>query len=108
MGLQISTPKNYIFDVWRKIKDFYFLGKNSIDVNNKDSVEALINVYTDRSFSYSSFQTALFHNLKGHNSIWFYLFRYEGQYSYGNIFAATNETLPFNWGINSFIISFEV
>lgn len=40
----------------------------------------------------------MLHAAKGHSPIWFYQFAYKGEYSYGNLFAATNETIDFEWG----------
>ncbi|KAJ8972498.1 hypothetical protein NQ317_012715 [Molorchus minor] len=57
-------------------------------------------LYTDRAFAYSSYQAGLFHNFQGHNDIWFYNFNYSGQYSYGDIFAATKEDIDYEWGVS--------
>lgn len=51
----------------------------------------------------------MFHHLQGHKDIWFYEFDYRGQYSYGDVFAATDEDGPipgFKWGTLRIYISF--
>jgi hypothetical protein len=44
MALFMSTPKEKIQVVWKKIRDYYFEGQNSVDVNNSKSIQGLINV----------------------------------------------------------------
>jgi carboxylesterase type B len=100
MALFMSTPKEKIQVVWKKIRDYYFEGQNSVDVNNSKSIQGLINLYTDRSFAYTLFQTALLHLQKGHKQLWFYNFRYKGQYSYRQLFAATSENINYEWGVS--------
>ncbi|KAJ8963816.1 hypothetical protein NQ314_005358 [Rhamnusium bicolor] len=101
IALPMSTPSHNISNIWTKIKNFYFTGKGAVNITDLYSVKSFINLYSDRSFGYSSYQAALFHNLKGHEDIWFYYFNYTGQYSYGNVFAATNEDIKFDWELKN-------
>ncbi|RZC42269.1 COesterase and/or Abhydrolase 3 domain containing protein, partial [Asbolus verrucosus] len=98
-ALFMSTPKEKIQIVWEKIKNYYFGGENSIDLNNNKTIQGLINLYTDRAFAYSLFQTALLHSHKGHTPLWLYNFKYRGQYSYGELFAASQENINYKWGV---------
>lgn len=41
----------------------------------------------------------MLHSAKQHLPIWLYNFAYKGQYTYGDLFAATNTNIDFNWGI---------
>ncbi|CAH0557020.1 unnamed protein product [Brassicogethes aeneus] len=100
MALQLSVPKKELLITWEKIKGFYFRGKSHIDISNPESVKSLIDLYTDRSFAYSMYQSALYHKYHGHDKIWFYNFNYKGENSYGDAFAATNETLNYSWGVS--------
>ncbi|XP_018575849.1 venom carboxylesterase-6-like isoform X2 [Anoplophora glabripennis] len=100
IALSMSTPSSNVSRIWTKIKEFYFRGTKEINITDPYNVKALIDLYSDRSFSYSTYQAALFHNLKGHKDIWFYNFNYTGQYSYGDVFAATNENINYDWGVS--------
>ncbi|KAJ8920753.1 hypothetical protein NQ315_004893, partial [Exocentrus adspersus] len=100
IALSMSTPYHNVSKIWNKIKEFYFKGKHDVNVTDPENMKALINLYSDRSFIYSTYQAALFHNLKGHENIWFYNFNYTGQYSYGDIFAATDENINYDWGVS--------
>lgn len=55
-------------------------------------------LYSDRSFIYGSYQSALLHAWQGFNEVWFYNFNYRGEYSYGDLYAATTENINFTWG----------
>lgn len=78
----------------------YFGGKKLIDVNNPDSVQAFIDLYTDRAFAYPFYQSVMLRSAKGHKPIWVYNFNYRGQYSYGDYFATTEKDINFNWGVS--------
>nr|BAE94685.1 juvenile hormone esterase [Psacothea hilaris] len=100
IALSMSTPSSNISRIWSKIKEYYFKSLHEINITEPRNMKALINLYSDRSFSYSTYQAALFHNLKGHDDIWFYNFNYTGQYSYGDVFAATKEDINYDWGVS--------
>lgn len=54
MALFMSTPKEKIQVVWKKIRDYYFEGQNSVDVNNSKSIQGLINVmFLPQAFIFS-------------------------------------------------------
>lgn len=42
----------------------------------------------------------MLHSAMGHNPVWFYNFRYRGEYSYGDLFAGTDNNVDFNWGVS--------
>ncbi|CAH0557021.1 unnamed protein product [Brassicogethes aeneus] len=78
----------------------YMQGKCFADIHDPKSIKGLIDLYTDRSFAYGSYQTAMLHSAMGHSPIWHYNFNYKGQYTFGDLFAATNETVNFDWGVS--------
>ncbi|KAB0797635.1 hypothetical protein PPYR_08628 [Photinus pyralis] len=98
-ALSLSIPDDNVKNVLNKINDFY-IGTNFINITQPESVQGFIDLYSDRSFVYGSYQSALLHAWKGHTPIWFYNFAYKGQNSYEPNFAATNEEIPFKWGIS--------
>ncbi|CAH1977449.1 unnamed protein product [Acanthoscelides obtectus] len=101
MGLILSIDKEKIPGVWSKIKDFYLEGGHEIDVSNFYTLKGFTDMYSDRAFSYSVYQAALFHNFQGHENMWFYNFNYSGQYSYAQVWAATDEDVAgFYWGVS--------
>lgn len=97
MLISASVPENLVMDTWKNLTDFY-IGGNSVSASNPSQIQGFINIYTDRSFIHGSYQTALLHSFKGHRPIYVYNFGYRGELSYGDVFAATNETVNFNWG----------
>lgn len=99
IGLSLSVPADDIKEVWNKINDFY-IGNEFINITERENVQGFIDLFSDRSFIYGSYQSALLHAWKGHTPIWFYNFAYKGQHSYEKHFAATSEEIPFNWGIS--------
>lgn len=58
----------------------------------------LLQLYSDRSFIYGSYQSAVIHSMKGHKPIWFYSFEYKGLNTYGDLFAGTTDNIDFDWG----------
>ncbi|KAH0809612.1 hypothetical protein GEV33_013180 [Tenebrio molitor] len=99
LALQVSVGENTT-SLYDNMINFYLGGKSSIDVNDPKSVQGFIDLYTDRSFTYGTYQTAILQSQKGHTPIWMYNFDYRGQYSYGDQFAATTDDINFNWGVS--------
>ncbi|KAF2888376.1 hypothetical protein ILUMI_17796 [Ignelater luminosus] len=99
MGLQLSLDYQHIPHNWNKIAKTFLKG-DSINVNSIESVQGFIDLYSDRVFNYAAYQSALLHAKNGHNPIWFYNFAYRGRYSYGDLFAATEEKISFAWGVS--------
>jgi juvenile-hormone esterase len=99
LALQVSVGENTT-SLYDNMINFYLGGKSSIDVNDPKSVQGFIDLYTDRSFTYGTYQTAILQSQKGHTPIWMYNFDYRGQYSYGDQFAATTNDINFNWGVS--------
>ncbi|KAJ8954409.1 hypothetical protein NQ318_011083 [Aromia moschata] len=92
-----KQPIDYI-----RNKEFYnvpwILGV--VDSEGLIRAERILKLYSDRSFTYSIYQTALFHSIQGQENLWFYYFNYSGQYSYGNAFAATDNNINYDWGVS--------
>ncbi|KAF2893773.1 hypothetical protein ILUMI_12402 [Ignelater luminosus] len=98
LGIALSVPEGDVMTVWKNVTS-YFLQADNVNVSNPDSVQGFINLYSDRSFKYGSYQSALLHAWKGLNDVWFYNFNYRGEYSYGDVYAATKENINFTWGV---------
>nr|WCC58156.1 carboxylesterase [Pharsalia antennata] len=98
--LYLSVSATDPQSLYSNLTEYYLRNKSYVDVFNPESVQGFINMYTDRSFSYSSYQSAVLHSTKGHRPIWFYNFDYRGLYSYGDLFAATLENINFDWGVS--------
>ncbi|KAF5277750.1 hypothetical protein FQR65_LT03730 [Abscondita terminalis] len=99
LGIGLSVPPDQVSSVWNRITN-YFIGDNYVNVTEPEDVQGFINLYSDRAFTYGSYQSALLHAWRGHSPVWFYNFAYKGEYSYENHFAATQETINFNWGVS--------
>ncbi|GJQ67385.1 hypothetical protein Trydic_g8268 [Trypoxylus dichotomus] len=100
LALQFSVTEEDMFSTWVKIKEFYFQNKDIIDITVPESIQGLINVYSDRAFLYPAYQTSLLHMHKGHENVWFYYFDYKGNRTYGDVFAATENQIDFQWGVS--------
>nr|CAH7751053.1 unnamed protein product [Callosobruchus chinensis] len=101
MGLELSIDKDKIPELWSQIKEFYLEGRNEINISDFNGLNEFTDLYSDRAFSYLVNQAALFHNLQGHENIWFYNFNYSGQYSYAQVWAATTENIDgYYWGVS--------
>ncbi|KAF5281266.1 hypothetical protein FQA39_LY05152 [Lamprigera yunnana] len=98
LGIGLSTSQEEINYVWSRIED-YLVGQNFVDVTNQKSVQGFTDIYSDRFFVYGSYQSALLHAWKGNSTLWFYHFSYRGEYTFLPYFAATTETIDFDWGI---------
>ncbi|KAJ8920752.1 hypothetical protein NQ315_004892 [Exocentrus adspersus] len=96
LPLSTANPLGLYNDVIKK----YLQNRQYIDVSDPESIQGLINIYTDRSFTYSSYQTAVIHAMKSEKPIWFYNFNYRGRYTYGEYFAGTSEDVNFSWGVS--------
>lgn len=57
-------------------------------------------MYSDRTFVYGLHQAALLHTRASNQKVWVYSFGYRGEYSYGDVFAATKETIGYDLGKN--------
>lgn len=55
-------------------------------------------MYSDRSFVYGIYQTALLQSATAAGQIWLYNFNYRGKDSYGDYFATTKDDINFKWG----------
>ncbi|KAK9872877.1 hypothetical protein WA026_020229 [Henosepilachna vigintioctopunctata] len=92
MMLSNSAPNHKIPPLWEKIKSFYFKESDDENPAKYKTMRGLIDLYTDRAFHYSTYQSTLLHSVQGHNPIWFYKFNYRGQYTYKTLFSGVNET----------------
>ncbi|KRT80422.1 hydrolase [Oryctes borbonicus] len=100
LSLELSVADGNISSTWASIKEFYLLDNDEINVTNPESIQGLINLYSDRGFFYPAYQTSLIHKHNGHENVWFYYFDYRGNPSYGELFAATDNQVPFQWGVS--------
>nr|CAI5853293.1 unnamed protein product [Callosobruchus analis] len=101
MGLELSVEKRKVPETWSRIKEFYLEGRSQINVSDFKGLSEFTDLYSDRAFSYSVYQAALFHNFQGHENIWYYNFNYSGQYSYAQVWAATTENIDgYYWGVS--------
>ncbi|KAI4466364.1 carboxylesterase [Holotrichia oblita] len=98
--LRLSVSDEDLPTTWAKIKAFYFSNDDKINVTNPESIQGLIDVYSDRGFLYPSYQASLLHKHKGHSNVWFYYFDYKGNQSFGEAFAATENEVDFDWGVS--------
>ncbi|XP_019876460.2 juvenile hormone esterase-like [Aethina tumida] len=98
-AFKMSVFDKDIPEIWPKVRRYYFQN-GAVDFNKTEHVQGLIDLYTDRAFAYSSYQAALYHKYFNHKDIWFYNFDYKGTFSYGEPFAGTNETFPYQWGVS--------
>ncbi|XP_018575847.1 esterase E4-like [Anoplophora glabripennis] len=98
--LLLSASTTNPQSLYNDITEYFLNNKSYVDVSDAQSVQGLINLYTDRAFSYSTYQSAVLQSTKGHQPIWFYNFDYRGLYSYGNLFSATLEDINFDWGVS--------
>ncbi|XP_017772304.1 PREDICTED: venom carboxylesterase-6-like [Nicrophorus vespilloides] len=96
--LKSASEKNEDY-LCNELIDFYLDGQHFINVNNTRNVQQLINLYTDRGFAYGAYQSVLLQSRKSLNPIWLYNFNYRGKFTYGDVFAATNENIDFQWGV---------
>ncbi|KAF2893771.1 hypothetical protein ILUMI_12400, partial [Ignelater luminosus] len=93
-----SVPEEDVNAIWKNITD-YFLQADYVNVTNPTSVQGFIDLFSDRNIVYASYQSALLHAWKGLNDVWFYNFNYRGEYTYGDLYAATTENINFTWGV---------
>ncbi|RZC40159.1 juvenile hormone esterase [Asbolus verrucosus] len=98
LALQLSVVNTT--DLFKNLTNFYLGGNTFIDINNTTSVQGFINLYSDRSFTYGTFQSVILQSQKLHRPIWLYNFNYKGQYTYGDPFAATTNKINFTWGVS--------
>ncbi|XP_076260234.1 juvenile hormone esterase-like [Rhynchophorus ferrugineus] len=96
LALTVSTTDSTT--LYSNISNFYFGGQNKIDINNPNSIQGLIDVYSDRSFIYPLYQSLLLHLYHKHNPIYLYSFEYKGEYTYGDVFSFTTNDISFSWG----------
>lgn len=99
LGIALSVLPTQVTPVWNEITS-YFIGDNYVNVTEPEDVQGFIDIYSDRSFIYGTYQSVLMHAWRGHSPVWFYNFAYRGEYSYEDHFAATQETINFNWGVS--------
>ncbi|XP_066262462.1 juvenile hormone esterase-like [Euwallacea similis] len=91
---QLSTTDVKL--LYETVLSFYFKGEETVD--NRDTIEGLVNLYSDRTFMYPMFQSLGVHLRQAHTPIYLYSFEYEGKNSYLPWFSNTNETVDFHWG----------
>ncbi|XP_030753381.1 venom carboxylesterase-6-like [Sitophilus oryzae] len=97
LALSLSTQD--VEGLYKNISQFYFDSGNTINANNPDSVQGLVDVYTDRVFSYALYQSLYLQSLQGHYPVYMYSFEYEGEFTYGDYFAGSaTEQICFDWG----------
>ncbi|XP_044750331.1 uncharacterized protein LOC123310753 [Coccinella septempunctata] len=92
MALNLSVMKDKIELVWKQIKEFYFTSKEGRTDTQNNIIRGLTDLYSDRSFHYSTYQSTLLHSKKGHKPIWFFNFAYRGEHSYESVFSGVNHT----------------
>lgn len=114
LALPVSVGLNTTA-IFEDILEYYLGNKALIDTDNPKSIQGFINVslqfemylfqnnsffqlYTDRAFTYGTYQNVILQSKKGHKPIWMYNFNYKGQYTYGDKFAATTKNIDFQWG----------
>ncbi|XP_066147556.1 juvenile hormone esterase-like [Euwallacea fornicatus] len=90
---QLSTTD--VKGLYKSVLNFYFKGEE--DVNNRNTIKGLVNLYSDRTFIYPMYQSLEVHLKQAQTPIYLYSFEYEGQNSYLPWFSNTNETIDFHW-----------
>lgn len=95
-GIRLSVPEDLVSKVWNNITDFYMTEKR---INHSDpiSIQNYVDMYSDRAFTYGIYQSALAHANQPEAPVYFYEFTYAGAYSWGNVFAATENTLNYTY-----------
>ncbi|KAI4466377.1 carboxylic ester hydrolase [Holotrichia oblita] len=105
LAIRLSVEPGLIDSFWTDVKEFYFKGKDNL--NDTKAITGLTNVYGDRAFIYPTYQSMQLHKQMGHKHIFAYNFNYRGKYSYGDLFAGTNNNLlNYKWGFPIATISF--
>ncbi|KAF5281265.1 hypothetical protein FQA39_LY05151 [Lamprigera yunnana] len=99
LGIPLSVAPNEVAAVWDEIANFY-LKQNFVNVSHPDNVQDFVDLYSDRSFIYGAYQSALMQAWKGNSPVWFYNFEYRGAHSYEKHFASTTEKIDFDWGVS--------
>ncbi|OXA59192.1 Esterase FE4 [Folsomia candida] len=89
------APKAFHYDAARKdisqtLKDFYF-GTNIKNLNSRDLIQNLTNLYGDRLFNVGICQTAHLENK--HVPTYMYLYGHEGGFSMGALIAASQSKI---------------
>ncbi|KAL1513661.1 hypothetical protein ABEB36_003045 [Hypothenemus hampei] len=93
----ISTTDTHA--LFKNISEYYFKTEEQINLEDPQSLQGLVNVFSDRGFLYPLSQALKIHIMKGHNSIYLYSFEYKGSHTYGNLFAHTEGKIDKSWGI---------
>ncbi|RZC35109.1 COesterase domain containing protein, partial [Asbolus verrucosus] len=99
LALQLSAGVN-ASNLLKNLTKFYLGGKTFINKDSRASVQGLIDLFTDRLFTYGTFQDVILKSRKLHKPIWLYNFNYKGQYTYSDLFAATDNKINLPRGVS--------
>ncbi|KAK9872872.1 hypothetical protein WA026_020226 [Henosepilachna vigintioctopunctata] len=96
--ISVGSDRNNQLELHKQTQKFYMGGQEFVNIQDPENIQGFINLWGDRTVNYASYQSVMLHTALGHSPIWVYNFGYQGENSYETLWAATNETIPFNWG----------
>lgn len=100
MYYSLSVSANETLKLYKRAQEMYMNGEEFLNEKNPKNIQGFIDLWSDRSMKYPFYQSVMLHAAVSNQPIWAYTFEYSGRQTYGDIWAATNETIDFDWGVS--------